>query len=345
MSVNVAEFGEARLITITNKNDFELSLTNYGAAIQAIKVPVTHQKSKVDVILGYNDYDGYVQGGSFHGSVVGRYGNRIAGATFKLNGETYELDKNENGKQTLHGGFDGYNKRIWEYSVDNATNSVTFTLISPDGDQGYPGTAEIQVTYTLTDCNKVKLHYHVVTDADTPVNLTNHSFFNLAGEASGDVLDHVLTLKSSAITAVDADAIPTGAILDVKGTAFDFTSKKKVGQDIGSNEEQIILGGGYDHNFILDKPSLEEPFATVYSDATGITLNAYTNLPAVQFYSGNFLGENPGSKSGNIYVKRGGLCLETQFYPDSPNHPDFPSTIVKAGEVFESDTVYEFVFK
>ncbi|MDR0596251.1 MAG: galactose mutarotase, partial [Clostridiales Family XIII bacterium] len=250
---------------------------------------------------------------------------------------------------TLHGGSDGWHQRIWNARADDSGNAVTFSLHSPDMDQGFPGAADVEVRYRLTDDNAVHISYRAVSDRETVFNLTNHSYFNLSGAGAGDILEHWLRLGSAQVTEVDADAIPTGKLLDVGGTALDFSQGKKIGRDIGSDEQQVRLVSGFDHNYAIGgatgcvRPPGELAFvAEARSEATGISMEVYSDMPGVQLYTGNYLdGSRPG-KGGRVYKRNGGFCLETQFYPDSPHHAHFPSAHYRAGEVFESETVYSF---
>jgi aldose 1-epimerase len=271
---------------------------------------------------------------------VGRFANRIGGAAITLNGKTYQLDANE-GKNVLHGGRSIYGTRLWSAEVED--DAVTFSLTSPDGDQGMSGEAKISVRYSLSADNALHIKYCAVSDKDTYFNLTNHAYFNLDGQGGGTIEKQYMTLSCSRFTPVDGELIPTGELLTVAGTPMDFTTEKPIGRDIDLFEyEQLRLGGGYDHNFVLDAPGLMAPFARARSEETGIVLEAFTDMPAVQFYSGNAMGAASLGKDGAYYPKRGGFCLETQFYPDTPNKPGFPSCLFRAGEVFESETVYKF---
>jgi aldose 1-epimerase len=343
MKLDIKPFGGngASLYIFSNKNGMELSVTEIGASITGIVLPDRHGRM-TDILLGYSSGEGYERNSSFYGATVGRYANRISGASFVMDGVVYRLDKNE-GENALHGGNDPYSRRMWTREVKTGdTQSVTFRLESPDGDQGMPGNAKISVTYSLTEDNKVVIHYRAVADRKTVFNLTNHSYFNLDGHGSGSISEQFLSLVCGGFTAIDSEFIPTGEIMPVEGTPFDFTSEKRIGRDAGSPHEQMKMGNGYDHNFVIDVPSLEIPFARARSEKTGIEMKAYTDMPGVQFYGGNNMGNDFGEKGGAKYPARGGFCLETQYYPDSPNKPAFPSAAFEAGEAFDSTTIYEF---
>lgn len=339
--MEVQPFGNspASLYTLKNKLGTEVILTDIGASVVRI---LLKDKSGgiVDIALGYDSPERYFHNDSAYGAIVGRFANRIGGASFLLHGQRYLLDANE-GKNVLHGGNDKYFHRLWSAQPDAAGNGVTFHLLSPDGDQGMPGRAQISVRYALDDENRLTLQYRAVSDQDTYFNLTNHCYFNLDGHNAGDVGGQTLLLHCDNFVAIDDAFIPTGEILSVKGTPMDFTQPKPIGRDIDADDAQIRLGNGYDHCFVLNCPSLQKPFATVFSEKTGITMEAFTDLPGVQFYSGNNMGRDTGEKGGK-YLFRGGFCLETQFFPDTPNKPQFPCDLFPAGKPFESETVYRF---
>ncbi|MDO4938676.1 MAG: aldose epimerase family protein [Lachnospiraceae bacterium] len=326
--------------TLSNDSGMTVVLTDIGADIVKIIVP-DKDGNPVDVALGYDEPEHYVTNKTTFGAIVGRYANRIGGAQFTLNGVTYKLDVNDN-DNCLHGGFNKWYSRTWFPTANEADNSVTFRLFSPDGDQGMPGNATISVTYKLTDDNALSIRYEAVSDKDTYFNLTNHNYFNLSGEGTETMTDHTMWIDADKATAIDSQLIPTGEIVNIKGTALDFTTEKVISKDIDADEEAIKLGGGFDHNFILNNPSLSKPFARVSSPRTGIVMEVFTDLPAVQFYSGNFMGSDPNGKGGKAYAYRSGFALETQYYPDTPNHPDFPGSLFRAGEKLESTTVYKF---
>ena len=298
-----------------------------------------------DITFGYNDVSGYMNAVDkpYFGAVVGRYGNRIAKGRFTLDGEEYKLATN-NGENHLHGGVIGFDKVVWNAEIIGK-NVVRFTYLAKDGEEGYPGNVSIAVTYTLTEENEIQIDYLATTDKATPVNLTNHAYFNLKGEGEGDILGHELMINAKGFTPVNKGLIPTGEIAPVAGTPFDFTVAKPIGRDIGQTHQQLEYGGGYDHNFVLDKEGKEGEMtlaATAYEPTTGRLMEVFTKEPGVQFNCGNFLEGNLVGKSGKAYVHRGGFCLETQHYPDSPNQPQFPSTILRPGADYETRTVYRF---
>jgi len=337
-------FTSIRLFTLKNKNGVEVHLTNFGATLVALKTPDRHGVL-ADVVLGYATVDEYINAleWNYFGCIVGRYGNRIAKGRFQLEGESYTLATN-NGVNHLHGGLRGFDKRVWGY--EEIANGVRFSLRSLAGDEGYPGTLDVEVAYTLTDANELVISYRGVTDAATVVNLTNHSYFNLKGEGNGSILDHELSIRASHITAVNENLIPTGELKSIKGTPFDFTTAKTIGRDIGMDDEQLKFGNGYDHNFVLDRPGAGlSPCAMVHEPVSGRVMEVLTTEPGVQFYCGNFLTGHMSGKAGKPYIFRGGFCLETQHYPDSPNQPTFPSTVLKSGETYQSQTVYRFSVK
>jgi len=332
------------LYVLTNKNGVEVDITNFGAAVVSLKVPDRHGKTD-DVVLGYDDLDGYLHDKSYFGATVGRYANRIAHGKFTLNGTTYTLAKND-GENHLHGGVRGFNKVGWEAKDVSTAGAAALQLnyLSKDGEEGYPGNLSVQVTYTLTNNNELKIDYSATADKDTVLNLTHHSYFNLAGQGKGDILQHQLLLHASRFTPVDATLIPTGEIRSVKGTPLDFASATAIGSRIGQDDEQLKLGHGYDHNFVLDGGTGGAPVlaAQVYEPSSGRVMEVWTTQPGIQFYSGNFLADTIRGKSGSTYRRRAAFCLETQHFPDSPNKPNFPSTILKPGRQFKSSTTYKF---
>ncbi|MDR1136457.1 MAG: galactose mutarotase [Clostridiales Family XIII bacterium] len=338
-------FGDsgASLYTLRNANGMEAAFTDMGAAIVSMNVPLANGGFR-DVVLGYDSFDGYKNCGSYFGVTVGRIANRIGGASFPLDGAIVHMDKNE-GENSLHSGRFSYATRMWEFRDEAAAaNAITFYLHSPDGDQGLPGNADISVSYTLTDDNSVEIRYSAVADKATAFNLTNHSYFNLAGHDAGskESLAQFLKLDCSAFTPIDDECIPTGVISSVRGTPMDFTEGKPIGDRIDSGFEQLNVAGGYDHNFVIDKPSLDSAFAVLLSGSRDMELQVYTDMPGVQFYSGNNMGNDPyPGKHGAPYERRGAVCLETQFFPDTPNKPDFPSCLFAAGEVFTATTIYK----
>jgi aldose 1-epimerase len=335
---------EVMLYTMTNKNGVEVAITNFGGIVVTLKVPDRAGKM-ADVVLGYDSLDGYLTNPTYFGALIGRYANRIAHGKFKLDGKTYTLAKN-NGENSLHGGLIGFNKKVWtarDISTPEAP-SLELRYVSKDGEEGYPGTLSVRVVYTLTAQNGLKIDYSATTDKDTVLNLTNHSYFNLAGQGTGDILGHMLTLHSDKFTPVDAGLIPTGEFRNVQGTPFDFTKSTAVGERIGQNDEQLKLGNGYDHNWLVKhaKPGDMSIAAQVYEPKTGRVLEVWTDQPGIQFYTGNFLDGTIHGKGGVVYGQRTGLCLETQHYPDSPNHADFPTTELKPGARFHSTTIFKF---
>ena len=337
--------GEAvDLYTLTNKNGVEAAITTYGGSLASLKVPDRSGRLG-DVVLGFDSVDGYVNNTSYIGALIGRYGNRIGHAEFKLAGKTYTLAKN-NGENTLHGGIKGFNKAVWKAKEIPAKDgqALELTYLSKDGEEGFPGNLHIRVIYTLTDSNALKIEYSATTDKETVLNLTNHSYFNLAGPGSGDILGHVMMINADKITPVDSGLIPTGELRDVAGTPFDFRKPTAIGARINADDEQIKLGGGYDHNFVLNrKPG--DPIslaAGVTEPTTGRVMEVWTTEPGVQFYTGNFLDGSLKGKGGINYTKRSAFCLETQHFPDSPNKPKFPSTELKPGQRYHTTTIYKF---
>jgi aldose 1-epimerase len=332
------------LFVLTNKNGAEASITNYGGAVVSIKVPDRNGRL-ADVVLGYDTVDGYVNDKSYFGALVGRYGNRIAHAQFVLDGKTYTLAKN-NGDNSLHGGIKGFNKAVWTAKTFSGKDgqSLELSYLSKDGEEGFPGNLKVTVTYTWTDANALMIEYAATTDKKTVVNLTNHSYFNLAGQGNGDILGHLLTIEADRFTPVDSGLIPAGELREVAGTPFDFRKATAIGARIDQDDEQLKLGGGYDHNFVLRRPagSGESLGARVVEPASGRVLEVWTIEPGVQFYTGNFLdGKSPG-KGGATYPKRSAFCLETQHFPDSPNQPKFPPVVLNPGERYHTITTYKF---
>ena len=325
--------------TLTNKKGMVVKILNYGGTVTDIITPDKHGKMG-DVALGYDSLSGYRQPGNpYFGVLVGRYGNRIANAKFTLDGKEYTLAAN-NGPNTLHGGLKGFDKVVWTVkSFDDASLSLSY--LSKDGEEGYPGNLSVDVTYSLSDDNGLKIEYTAVTDKATPLNLTNHCYFNLSAGADSTILDHELMLKADKYTPVNRTLIPTGKIDDVKGTPMDFTTSKKIGKDIAN------VTGGYDHNWVLNRSGNGlEMIASVYHAGSGRYMEVFTTQPGIQFYTGNFLdGRLKNTRNGMKYVKHAALCLETQHFPDSPNQPSFPNTILKPGETFHETTVYKFSTK
>ncbi len=321
-----------------------LKVLSYGGVVQSLEIP-DRDGRYANVSLGYGDIESYVSGSAFFGATIGRYGNRIAGGRFTLDGVTHELAVNE-GANTLHGGAAGFDTQLWDVEEFTSGSDVGLRLhrTSADGEMGFPGTLVVRVTYTLTEHGDWRIDYAATSDRATVVNLTNHSYFNLAGEASGSVHEHELTLVASRFTPTDDRLIPTGELADVAGTPFDFREAKAIGRDIGADHSQLVVAGGFDHNFVLDKGITAHPehFATLRDPGSGRTMRIATTEPGVQFYSGNFLDGGPAGTSGLPYRRGAGLCLETQHFPDSPNRPAFPSTVLRPGETYRSTTVHSF---
>ncbi len=330
------------LYTLTNSKGMEARIMTYGAILVSLRVPDTSGKPG-DIVLGFDSLDGYTQTPPppYFGAVVGRYGNRIANGRFKLAGVEYKLVQN-NGKNHLHGGVRGFDKVVWTARTPDA-HSVELTYLSKDGEEGYPGNLTSTITYTLTDDNELKLDYHATTDKDTVLNLTNHSYFNLAGQGEGDILSHQIMINADRFTPIDAGLIPTGELKPVAGTPFDFRQPHAIGERIEAADEQIKRGGGYDHNFVLNRQGNALELAARVTEAkSGRVMEVLTTQPGVQFYTGNFLDGNFTGKGGKVYQRRYALCLETQHFPDSPNHPDFPSVVLKPGEQYQHTTVFRF---
>lgn len=331
---------EATLYTFENKNGMVMEVTDFGATLFSLMVP-DGKGNLVDVVLGYDDPVGYEgPGGTFFGATVGRNANRIGKGRFVLNDVEYQLDQN-NGGNNLHSGLDFQSFRIWQVK-SIGENAITFSIHSPDGDQGFPGALDLDVTYTLTDDNAVRIDYYGIPQADTIINYTNHSYFNLNGHASGPILKHTVWMDADYYTPTAADSVPTGEIAPVEGTPMDFRTKKEVGRDIGQEFQALIFGNGYDHNWCLNNNGKLAKVAELTADVTGLTLEVYTDLPGVQIYTANFVNNELG-KGGVVYNQRHGICFETQYYPDAPNHPNFPSSICRAGEVYRTTTVYKFL--
>ncbi|PSL08534.1 aldose 1-epimerase [Haloactinopolyspora alba] len=330
--------------TLRNWRGMEVDILTYGGIVQSITVP-DRKGEMANVALGFDNLGDYVEhSGPYFGAIVGRYANRIAEGEFTLDGEQYELATN-NPPNHLHGGDVGFDKKVWEVTdefADRHDVGLELSYTSPDGEEGYPGTLETTVTYTLTKRNELRIDYHATTDEPTIVNLTNHSYFNLGGEGTGSIEDHVLQIEADHYTPVDETLIPTGEIAPVEGTPFDFREPKEVGADIREPHEQLLIGQGYDHNFVLNGGDGLDRAAKLRDPESGRTVSVYTTEPGMQFYSGNFLDGSFAGTSGQVYRQSDGLALETQHFPDSPNQPDFPSTVLRPGEEYESTTVYRF---
>lgn len=361
---------KAGLYILRNENGVEASVTDFGATLVSLYIPGADSGAGRDVVLGFSDVSGYEFGHGSLGATIGRFANRIGGAAFTIGGKRYELTAN-NGPNALHGGRDPYSRRLWQVKIPFATvnsgdiavafaaesigdgrsyhavdkfnqKTITFFLDSPDGDQGFPGDLHVEVTYTLTDSNELHIDYSAVSSADTPLNLTNHSYFNLNGHDSGSVLGQYCEIRAGRFTPVDEHTLPTGEIRSVAGTPMDFRTAKKIGADIGAADEQLQFCGGYDHNFIPDGEG-RRLVATMYSEDSGIRMSVITDLPGMQVYTANGLNSDSG-KGGCVYRPYSGICFETQFWPDAVNHEDFPGGILKAGEEFHSRTTYHFQY-
>jgi aldose 1-epimerase len=331
---------KVELYTLVNHSGITMKVTNYGGIITSLSVPDKNGKV-ADIVLGYDSLSDYLKATPFFGALIGRYGNRIAKGKFTLDGTEYDLEKND-GPNHLHGGVKGYDKVVWDAEDFKTDSTVGLKLhyLSKDGEEGYPGNLDITVTYTLSDNNTLTFDYTAATDKATPVNLTQHSYFNLAG--SGDIKSHELMIAASRYNVVDSTLIPTGELRDVKGSPFDFTTVKPIGQDL------VAAGGkpiGYDHNFILDTKTLTDLAVRVVEPNSGRIMEVYTDQPGVQFYSGNFLDGTLTGKAGTVYQQYSGFCLETQHFPDSPNQAAFPTTILKPGETYQTTTIYKFSAK
>lgn len=333
---------EVELYTLTNRNGLEARVMTYGGILVSLKTPDRHGEMG-DIVLGFDDLQGYLAGHPYFGSLIGRYGNRIARGQFSLNGVEYRLARN-NGPNHLHGGENGFDKVLWKAApalVDDG-EQLMLSYRSVDGEEGYPGQLDVEVTYTLTEDNELKIDYRAHCDRPTILNLTNHSYFNLAGQ--GDILNHVVNLKASRFLPTDSTLIPTGELRPVNRTPMDFTRPTPIGALIQDDYEPLRFAGGYDHCWIFDKeqPGALEPVAEVFDPHSGREMKVLTTQPAIQFYTGNFLDGTLTGKSGRVYRKHDGFCMETQHYPDAPNHGDFPSTVLNPGEVYLQATVYRF---
>ena len=331
------------LYTLTNANGIEASITDFGGRIVKLLVP-DRQGELEDVALGFDGLDGYLEKNPYFGALVGRYANRIAGAKFVLGGKPYTLAAN-NGTNALHGGIHGFDKVLWKSAeiVDDGAPALELKYHSADGEEGYPGNLDVRVIYQLTEGNELKVEYFATVDRKTVLNLTNHSYFDLAGQGRGNVLDHVVTIHADRFTPVDEKLIPTGELRSVEGTPFDFRRPVRVGERIDQKEEQLKLGLGYDHNFVINRTgSGLELAARAVEPNSGRVLEVLTTQPGVQFYTGNHLDGSVRGKGGVVYGFRSGFCLETQHFPDSPNQPSFPSTELDPGQEFRSSTVFRF---
>lgn len=333
---------EVKKFTLTNKNGLNMEVITYGAIITSLETPDKEGKLE-DIVLGYDKLQGYIDNNPYFGAVVGRYGNRIADAKFSIDDSVYTLAAN-NGKNHLHGGIKGFDKVVWKASEINDENGVglKLTYTSVDGEEGYPGNLDVSVFYTLNNDDELEVQYHAKTDKKTVVNLTQHTYFNLTGMEE-DILNHEVMINASRITPVDSTLIPTGEFMPVENTPFDFTTAKKVGKDINADHQQIKFGNGYDHNWVLNESKEKMTHAATLSEPkSGRIVEVYTTEPGIQFYTGNFLDGSITGKEGVVYGYRHGLCLETQHYPDSPNQPDFPSTVLNPNEEYLTITKFKF---
>ncbi|MDD3360454.1 MAG: galactose mutarotase [Hespellia sp.] len=332
---------ESKLYILTNDKGMSIAVSDFGATLVRVIIP-DRDGYPVDVVLGYDHAEEYENGGVFFGASIGRNANRIGGASVMIDGVKYDLEKND-GKNNLHSGNDFYNKRIWRTRY-KGNQKVKFALRSGDNDQGYPGMLDMEVTYELTEENEVRISYHCSPNKNTIINMTNHSYFNLNGHAMGNILKHVVAINADAFTRADSQSIPTGEIVPVKGTPMDFRKKKTVGRDIDAEYEALIFGGGYDHNWVLNQSGRFRKAAIAIGDQTGIRMEVYTDLPGMQFYTANFVENEPG-KDGAVYQKRDAMCFETQYFPDAVHHDNFQQPIYKAGEIYQTSTMYKFIVK
>jgi aldose 1-epimerase len=341
-----ADGASVDIYTLTNRGGMEARITNYGAIVVSLTAP-DRDHNFADVVLGFNDLESYLKGHPYFGAIVGRYGNRIAKGRFTLNGVEYKLAVN-NGENHLHGGIKGFDKVVWTAkSVRTKVGpAVSLTYLSKDGEEGYPGNLTVKVVYTLTNNNELRIDYTESTDKDTVANVTHHSYFNLAGEGNGDILNHQVTLKANRFIPTDAGSIPTGELRNVQGTPFSFLKPTAVGERINQADQQLEFGKGYDHTWVVNgRAGTLRQAASVYESTTGRVMDVWTTEPGVQFYTGNFLDGTLTGKSGKLYPHRSGFCLETQHYPDSPNQPKFPTTTLRKGAVYKSTTIYRFSAK
>ena len=331
---------------LSNKNGMEISVINYGGIITSLKAKDRNGKYQ-DIVLGFNSLPPYEDENPYFGAIIGRYGNRIANGNFKLGGQSYKLDIN-NPPNHLHGGLKGFHKVVWKPKeiLNDSDVSLELTYLSKHMEEGYPGNLDVKVTYTLNNKDELSVFYEAETDKKTIINLTQHSYFNLSGNFSNDILDHEIRINADSFLPVDETLIPTGEIRSVHGSPFDFRKSKLISQDIDTNNKQIKFGKGYDHCWVINNQSNGlRSVATAYHSESGRVLDVYSDLPGLQFYSGNFLDGTLKSKGEGHYELRSGFCLETQYYPDSPNQENFPSDIIKPGEVYKSNTVFKFSVK
>jgi aldose 1-epimerase len=329
------------LYTLTNRNGMEVGITNYGGRVVSILAPDRMGKM-ADVVLGFDSLDGYLSNNPYFGALVGRYANRIGKARFTLDGVQYKLAQND-GSNSLHGGLKGFDKVAWKAEELQNPPALELTYLSKDGEEGYPGNLSVKVVYSLTESNELRIDYTATADRDTVLNLTNHSYFNLAGQGSGDILKHELEINADRFTPIDDTLIPTGELRKVEGTPLDFRKPIAIGARINENNEQLKFGKGYDHNFVLNQAGAGLTLAArVIEPESGRALEVLTTQPGIQFYSGNFLDGTIHGKGGKVYGRRSAFCLETQHFPDSPNKPAFPSTELKPGQTYNETTIYKF---
>ena len=348
--IKISDFGkfetkDIKLFTITNSNNITAKITNFGAILVSLFVP--NKNGKIDdIVLGFDNLENYFTNDvCYFGSTIGRNSNRVKNACFVLNGFQYELDKNERDKNNLHSGFNPYNKRVLCYEIDGKKNAVSVNLISPDGDQGFPGEFNITVTYTLNDDNELIINYNGKSNKDTIANMTNHSYFNLGGHTSGTAMNEKLYINANKFVEVDNELIPTGNLLDVENTPMDFRKPKKIGDEINADFEQLHFTGGYDHSFVINKSKEGiEKIAMICDEKAERTMEVYSDAVGVQFYAGNFIENNKiVGKENFTYKNRSGICLETGFLPDSMNNLNFPSPILKKDKIYNSTTIYKFI--
>ena len=334
---------QIQLFTLINKNGVKVEITNFGGKVVSVIVPDKNDVFK-DVVLGYENIDDYISGNPYFGALVGRYANRIHNGKFSLEGKEYQLAKN-NGENHLHGGEKGFNDVVWDAKFSEDKNILELSYLGKDGEDNFPGNLSVKVIYTLTEENELKIAYHATTDKTTIINLTHHSFFNLAGEDGDSILDHKLFIDSDEFTPTDSESIPTGEIKSVEGTPMDFRTITTIGERIDNNDEQLQFGNGYDHNWVLKNDHNIVLAAAIHEPLSGRYMEVWTDQPGMQFYSGNFLDGSDIGKGGKKYQRRSAFCLETQHYPDSPNQPHFPSTILESNKNYAYTCIYKFSVK
>jgi len=330
---------------LTNRHEMEVEISDFGCVVVSLQVP-DRDGVLEDIVLGYDTLDEYVGDTYYFGCIVGRYANRIAGGRFSVGSTRYSLARND-GENHLHGGLKGFNKVLWEAKgfTDSDCVGVSMSYLSPDGEEGYPGNLEVACKYSLSDDGELRIEYEAETDKATHCNLSHHSYFNLKGAGNGDILDHILKISGDTFTPIDRGLIPTGELRRVTDSPMDFTLPTPIGVRINGQDEQLLFAGGYDQNWVLNKDDHETPAVTLLEPRSGRTLEVFTTEPGIQFYSGNFLGGETKGKNDKFYPRRGGLCLEAQHFPDSPNKQHFPSTLLEPGETYRQTTVYRFGVK